>query len=77
MRRVASPACRFCESRDTIRTDQTLACESWYCYSCRRSYELSLVPVPNGGPAPTDRPPAAVREFRPAIRQHPGSSDRR
>ena len=77
MNTVTAPGCSFCGSRNTIRTDHTVDCEQWYCYQCRRGYELSLVPVQNAGPAPTDRHPATLREFRPAIRQRPDPSNRR
>ena len=63
MRRVASPACRFCESRDTIRTDQTLAYESWYCYSCRRGFDVHQVAQLTTEPQQRGYRPAVLRQF--------------
>jgi hypothetical protein len=73
----SSPLCRFCSAADTIRTDQTLACESWYCYKCRRGFDVHHVVPRNTEPEQTRRGPAALREFTSAIRGRLGPSDRR
>ena len=40
MKVITAVACPFCPSRDTIRTDHTIDCESWYCYQCHRGFDV-------------------------------------
>ena len=39
----AAAVCKFCQSADTIRTDETLAFETRYCYGCRRGFDVRQV----------------------------------
>ena len=41
-----STACPNCESSNTIQTDRGRDYCSWYCYGCRRAYELYDVVLP-------------------------------
>ena len=35
--------CRHCESPDTIQTDHSLDSASWYCYDCRRGFDVESI----------------------------------
>jgi hypothetical protein len=37
-----SRACARCQSTKTIRTLETLDRESWYCFACRRGFDVRL-----------------------------------
>ena len=53
--------CRRCASTDTIQTDHNLSCETWYCYDCRRGFEVDMETV--APPAPVQRSSSSVRAF--------------
>lgn len=53
---VPAQVCRVCTSRDTIRTSQARDCDAWYCYRCRRGFEVlhdTPVDAEDRRPAPT------------------------
>ena len=37
---VSARTCPRCQEANTIRTQQMTGRESWYCYPCRRSFEI-------------------------------------
>jgi len=55
---VSTTACPHCASTNTIQTDHGRDYVSWYCYDCRKAFELY------NGPAPL-HPPRAERRKSP------------
>ena len=77
MNGVRSQVCRVCDSPDTIRTGQTRSYDAWYCYQCRRGFEVlhdtTLDPV-SEQPGPRHR---IASEVTAHPRQYAGGYDAR
>lgn len=53
---VPAQVCGVCRSPDTIRTSQARDRDSWYCYRCRRGFEVlhdTSVDADDRRPTPT------------------------